>query len=62
MKFRIHPVFLLGLLVLAVGCSKSNETATVTSPPLPLNKFDDPVLVRIYDLADRRLGDSLLPF
>ncbi len=62
MKFRIHPVFLLGLLVLAIGCSKSNETATVTSPPLPLNKFDDPVLVRIYDLADRRLGDSLLPF
>jgi cyclophilin family peptidyl-prolyl cis-trans isomerase len=50
------------LAILAVwGCSKPGNEQ-VSSPPLPLNKFDNPQIVRLYDLADHRQVDSLLPY
>lgn len=41
------------VVLLIAGCQKKNE-----SP----NKFSDPVLVKIADLQDRRLADSLYPY
>lgn len=61
MKVRIHFLFLLGLLGIGWGCSESSVTVP-SAPTASLNKFGDPVILRIHDLADRRLGDSLRPY
>lgn len=54
---------LIGILVLAfwTGCSKKPSTELIEAPQ-PINKFENPKLRKIYDLADRREVDSLLPY
>lgn len=48
---NIVRTFLLALPAIAFSCKQS--------PPNGANKFSDPVLVKIYDLKDRRSSDSL---
>jgi cyclophilin family peptidyl-prolyl cis-trans isomerase len=38
------------------------EDSRMQEAPQPVNKFDNPAILRIYDLADRRATDSLLPY
>jgi cyclophilin family peptidyl-prolyl cis-trans isomerase/HEAT repeat protein len=61
MQMRIQRFLLSGLVVgLLFGCG--DKPPVGTDAPLPINKFDDPTILRIYDLADRRAADSLLPY
>jgi cyclophilin family peptidyl-prolyl cis-trans isomerase/HEAT repeat protein len=46
-------LFILLIAILHVACKEKNSGA---------NKFSDPVIQKIYDLADRRLSDSLYQY
>lgn len=54
--------FLLLAMVLMILACNPPAQEEVRTPPLPVNPFDDPVLVRLYDFADRRQTDSLLRY
>jgi cyclophilin family peptidyl-prolyl cis-trans isomerase/HEAT repeat protein len=62
MNARITLLVCGGLwAMLMLGCSDAVQPTSLEAP-LPLNKFDDAKVQRIYDLADRREADSLLPY
>ena len=70
LEFNNHPkrkpathslVGAIVALMLMAGCA-GGSTPTVAEAPQPINKFDNPKLRQIYDLADRREADSLLPY
>lgn len=60
-RYRIAPLLFTATLLALTACTPSTQPGN-TDAPLPINKFDDPRILKIYDLADRRLGDSLVPF
>jgi cyclophilin family peptidyl-prolyl cis-trans isomerase/HEAT repeat protein len=62
MKSKNPHRFLAALFLLLIAAAACKDPATTRDAPLPLNKFDDPRILRIYDLADRRAADSLRPF
>ncbi len=60
MKNKIGLLLCMCLLILgSIGC---NQKPVASDAPLPINKFDDPKILKIYDWADHRATDSLLPF
>ncbi len=47
-------IFVFAITALALACCRHADK--------PLNKFSDPVRLKIADLKDRRLADSLYPY
>lgn len=60
-RFRPTSLLFAATLLIIAACTPSTQPGN-TDAPLPLNKFDDQKVLKIHDLGDRRLGDSLVPF
>lgn len=62
MNMRRLNWIVFGMLALLAACTDSSTDKAADKVVIPTNKFDNPIIQKIYDFADHRNADSLLPY